>query len=381
MSKQQAVDLYTSFREAKPTKLARLKVDIPRVVACMGHTEAIDYRTTHAGKVTLYRHKFAKGSRPLLCVSGDGKQLMLLGGRYEWTDRGIQDEDASGQLIDNPKHGATINPRANCPICGKPGGSHAAEALAQLGIVGEYAHPRCLAKSFGVSRKNAPARAHLYKGHYYFETHDDARSYALQHGYPTDRIIAYSRGWAIQGGVSGDYAGPHGLKVGNWRHSRGWRVKPSWKTAMKRNPIEKIAGGGFVATGEAIPYVQLAAVKGALKLESLGMKMRGGSLRKRWAVHLGLKPSTKYPELIAHIEKLMRDMLPKGNPKTPADFNITQKDLDAAARGLRMVGMSVQALQELAESQNLDVFAGRVIYMAAKQMAAAKRRMGASLTD
>lgn len=115
MSMKQAVDLYTSFREKRPTKLARLKIDLPRVVAAMGHVEALDYRTTHAGKVTLYRHQFAQGSRPILAVSGNGKQLMLLGGHYEWTDRGIEDVDAKGRKISNPKHGRNINPKRGNP--------------------------------------------------------------------------------------------------------------------------------------------------------------------------------------------------------------------------------------------------------------------------
>jgi hypothetical protein len=178
----------------------------------MGHVEGIDYRTTHAGKVTLYRHKFTKGSRPLLCVSGDGRQLMLLGGRYEWTDRGIQDEDASGRLIGNPKHGRSINPKKAapahiCPICNKSGGSHVPDALHALHLPGEYAHPRCVQKAFSKLKGVAPAKAHAHKKVYYFETHGDAKEYAITHGFPIDRIIPYQRGWAIQLRKSGPYVG------------------------------------------------------------------------------------------------------------------------------------------------------------------------------
>ena len=63
-------------------------------------------------------------------------------------------------------------------------------------------------------------------------------------------------------------------------------------------------------TPHAISYFQLATVKGALKLESKGMRhSRLGTIRKGWAIRLGLKPSTKYPELIAHIEGLLAKML------------------------------------------------------------------------
>lgn len=39
----------------------------------------------------------------------------------------------------------------------------------------------------------------------YWPTYEDARAYAEAHGYPTDRIIAYLAGWAIQLRVSGPY--------------------------------------------------------------------------------------------------------------------------------------------------------------------------------
>jgi len=45
-----------------------------------------------------------KGSRPLLVASPDGKCLMLLGGRFKFTDRGIVDRDANGREIENKKH-------------------------------------------------------------------------------------------------------------------------------------------------------------------------------------------------------------------------------------------------------------------------------------
>lgn len=105
---RQAVALYESFREKKPRKVATVKVSVPAVVACMGHVEFIGYRTTHGKKLTLYKHDFAPGSRPLLCVSADGRQLMLLGGRYKWTDRGIVDRDAKDREIENESHGEPI---------------------------------------------------------------------------------------------------------------------------------------------------------------------------------------------------------------------------------------------------------------------------------
>jgi hypothetical protein len=106
VSKQlrQGVRLYQSFREKKPKLLGRFKVPTPKVAASMGYLDRIFYTTTHGGKVQPYDHKFAKGSRPLLCVSPDGKQLILLGGRFRWDRRGIVDRDAKGRAIIPKRH-------------------------------------------------------------------------------------------------------------------------------------------------------------------------------------------------------------------------------------------------------------------------------------
>lgn len=105
---QAAVALYTNFREKRPKKLKVVDIDIPTVVACIGHVESIDYTTTHGDKAVLYRHDFVKGSRPLLAVSADGRQLLLIGGRFQFTERGIVDRDVTGQEIENVAHGTEL---------------------------------------------------------------------------------------------------------------------------------------------------------------------------------------------------------------------------------------------------------------------------------
>jgi hypothetical protein len=104
-----AIELYRSFRERTPKKLKTVQIDIPRVVAVIGHCESIDYTTTHGSETVLYRHDFVKGSRPLLCVSSDGKQLMLIGGRFKFTERGIVDRDIKGKEVENIAHGTELN--------------------------------------------------------------------------------------------------------------------------------------------------------------------------------------------------------------------------------------------------------------------------------
>jgi hypothetical protein len=49
------------------------------------------YRTTRDGVTEKYEHTFRSKSRPALVSSSDGKQLYLLGGAYNITDRGIED--------------------------------------------------------------------------------------------------------------------------------------------------------------------------------------------------------------------------------------------------------------------------------------------------
>ena len=53
------------------------------------------------------------------------------------------------------------------------------------------------------------------KGIYYWTSMEVARDWATENGWPTDRIIDYEAGWAVQSGISGNYAGP-GAKPTPW---------------------------------------------------------------------------------------------------------------------------------------------------------------------
>ena len=50
--------------------------------------------------------------------------------------------------------------------------------------------------------------AKVFKDNYYFKTKKAAKAWADSNNWPTDRIISYERGWAVQAGKSGNYAGP-----------------------------------------------------------------------------------------------------------------------------------------------------------------------------
>jgi len=63
-----------------------------------------------------------------------------------------------------------------------------------------------------------PDTEEKYKTHrdiFYFTSYNSAKKYAVENGHPTDRIIEYERGWAIQYGKSGGYVG--NKNVSEWK--------------------------------------------------------------------------------------------------------------------------------------------------------------------
>lgn len=116
---KQAIRLYKSFREKHPKKIKVVSMKTPKAVAVVGYIEYVGYKTTHGKRHELYQHDFSPGSRPLLCVSADGKQLLLLGGRYKFTGRGIVDTDARGRQLPDPGHGEFIS-KSKLPAFLKP---------------------------------------------------------------------------------------------------------------------------------------------------------------------------------------------------------------------------------------------------------------------
>lgn len=67
--------------------------------------------------------------------------------------------------------------------------------------------------------------------------------------------------------------------------------------------------GVAVFTGEGIDYFRLASLKGMLKLESTGLKFRGGALRPKLARELGLNKRDPYERFIEVIEARMAVLL------------------------------------------------------------------------
>lgn len=59
--------------------------------AKIGEVTCLGYKTRRDGKTEFYRHDFAPKSRPAFCVSHDGQQIKIVGGRYLFKDSGIND--------------------------------------------------------------------------------------------------------------------------------------------------------------------------------------------------------------------------------------------------------------------------------------------------
>lgn len=89
---RKAAQLYEDFSGHEAEHVDTVKInDLPGVAIAVGEVEAIMYNTVRDGVHERYIHKFKAAARPLFCVSFDGKQLMMVGGEYDFTERGIVD--------------------------------------------------------------------------------------------------------------------------------------------------------------------------------------------------------------------------------------------------------------------------------------------------
>lgn len=92
MSVSAAQKLFAAFHGRKPRKGDVVTVAMKRPAAALmvGELEGVIYRASSDGE--KYIHEFKKNARPALAVSHDGKQIYILAGGYEFTDRGFEDK-------------------------------------------------------------------------------------------------------------------------------------------------------------------------------------------------------------------------------------------------------------------------------------------------
>lgn len=94
-----AIDLVERFKGHDAEELGVFHVpEIPSTVAVIGECDGLLYTTVRDGVTEKYIHKFRAKDKPLLCVSPDGKQMLFVGGRYVFTERGIVDLSDTANL-------------------------------------------------------------------------------------------------------------------------------------------------------------------------------------------------------------------------------------------------------------------------------------------
>ena len=88
----QAIDLFRAFRGDEPEHIDTFEYPVHTTLMLIGELDGVLYTTIRDGSKESYIHEFAKKSRPLLAASFDGSQAYILGGGYDFTDRGFVDK-------------------------------------------------------------------------------------------------------------------------------------------------------------------------------------------------------------------------------------------------------------------------------------------------
>jgi hypothetical protein len=88
---KRAQELFRDFTGHEPGYIDTYSIEPNDVAFKIGNVDGVMYTTVRDGKTEKYIHRFKAKSRPLLASSFDGSQLYILGGGYQFTDRGIVD--------------------------------------------------------------------------------------------------------------------------------------------------------------------------------------------------------------------------------------------------------------------------------------------------
>lgn len=86
-----AVELFRAFSGHEPRFVDEYAMKVPTVGMQVGLVTGIMYKAKRDGVTEEYLHEFTGKSRPILAVSPDGRQILILGGDYQFTDHGIED--------------------------------------------------------------------------------------------------------------------------------------------------------------------------------------------------------------------------------------------------------------------------------------------------
>ena len=86
-----AARLLQDFSGHRPTRALVHRQADPKVGLIVGSLDGVLYTAKRDGKMEPYIHEFRARSRPLLATSSDGTQLRIVGGRFKFTEAGIED--------------------------------------------------------------------------------------------------------------------------------------------------------------------------------------------------------------------------------------------------------------------------------------------------
>ena len=86
-----AVKLYRDFHGEHPRFVDEYDLPAPDVGVYVGPCDGILYTAKIDGKTERLVHEFTGKSRPIFAVSADGRDILLLGGDFQFTERGLVD--------------------------------------------------------------------------------------------------------------------------------------------------------------------------------------------------------------------------------------------------------------------------------------------------
>ena len=89
---KQAADLFRAFTGCEATSYDEAELPHIEVVVGIGEVVGIAYKAERDGVVEEFFHRFRARSRPRFCVGHDGLSIVIVGGSFEFTERGIVDK-------------------------------------------------------------------------------------------------------------------------------------------------------------------------------------------------------------------------------------------------------------------------------------------------
>lgn len=91
-SRNYAESLFKEFTGHEPCEQVIVEVDeLPHSAAVIGRLHGLIYDTIRDGEQERYIHRFKDECAPILAISDTGDQILIVGGNYEFTERGIED--------------------------------------------------------------------------------------------------------------------------------------------------------------------------------------------------------------------------------------------------------------------------------------------------